>query len=950
MSLVRILASLLILACLGGASGVSAAGRYDPRLRFRTIRTAHFDVHAHQGEAALARRLAAIAERVRQKFVPELGVPRGRVQVILVDQTDLANGWATPLPYDTIEIAAVPPGPETLIGNSTDWLELVFTHEYTHILHLDRSRGLLQAVRRVFGRVPPAFANGFLPAWQVEGLATFEESRMTGEGRIHAGDFRAIVDLAAAAGRFEPRHRAAGGLDDWPAGNAQYAYGAYFHQFLADTYGPEQLTQLADRTSGRLPFFGSGAFKQVFGRSADQLWNDFRQSRERAGVAASETDGRAARLTRHGFVVAAPAVAADGTIYYRMSNPDGFPALMSLPPGGGPPRRVAWRTPGNRTSVRGDWIVFDQVERVRSVALHSDLYAVQAGETVGGRVHRLTKGARAGDPDLSPDGRTIICTVQATGRRALALVDFLPAGVSTPRLLLDEVEADYTGPRWSPDGRRIVAERRRAGVHELVLIDPVTAAVRVLVARDKGRVATPSWSPDGATVLFAATAGDGPFNVYAIDVAGSPIRQITDSAGGAQFPEIEPGGSLIYVGYTADGYDLFSIPLTTGVVRSDGFRTTAVAEAGNRVKAPAGGTDPDPGDQRYRPWRTLVPTSWTPLIELDADEVVVGAATAMVDALGRHAYAVDAGWTGSRLRPDWHAAYAYDRWRPTLLASYSDETDPVQGGLVRSREIFAGVLLPFRHIRWTETLFAGFDAESDRLRCRPDTGGSCATRTAGRDLRSLRGGWRHDSRRLFGYSISTEEGFAVQAAAETSRTVLGSDVDAGAAVFDARAYQRLWRTHAVVAGRLAAAGSWGPARSRRQFSASGPGGGEPVFDFGRDAVGLLRGVAPDDVTGSRVAVANVDLRVPLARVQRGAGAWPVFLRAVHAAAFVDAVHAWHTTFRAADVRTSVGGELSLDVVLAHYVRLTIATGAAWTRDPAAGRGRATFFGRIGRAF
>ena len=113
------------------AGRARAADRYDPRLRFRTVRTAHFDIHAHQGEEALARRLAGIAERVRAKFEPVLGVPRGRVQVILVDQTDLSNGWATPAPYDAIEITAVPPSAESLIGNTDDWLELVFTHEYT---------------------------------------------------------------------------------------------------------------------------------------------------------------------------------------------------------------------------------------------------------------------------------------------------------------------------------------------------------------------------------------------------------------------------------------------------------------------------------------------------------------------------------------------------------------------------------------------------------------------------------------------------------------------------------------------------------------------------------------------------------------------------------------------------------------------------------------------------
>ena len=460
-------AVLTVLAALAAWSGpVSAAERYDPKLRFRTIRTAHFDIHAHQGEEALARRLAAIAERVREQSRQALGLPRGRVQVILVDQTDLANGWATPLPYNTIEITAASPAITSLIGNTTDWLELVFIHEYTHILHLDRTRGFMQGLRRVFGRVAVVFPNGFLPRWQVEGLATFEESRMTGAGRVPAGDFRAIVNVAAASGRFEPIDRASGDITDWPGGHAAYAYGAYFHQFLADRYGAERIAQLADVTAGRVPFFGAGGFKKVFGRSAPALWKEFRDSRP--APAASRTDAGARRLTNHGFTVTASRVAEDGTIFYGVSNPHGFPALMRLRPGE-EPTRVAWRALGGRTAARGDWLVFDQIERVRSVALQSDLFAVRKD---GGRVHRLTRGARLGDPDLSPDAQRIVSTVQATGRRALAILPFTTSTSATVRMLVDDPDADYDGPRWSPDGRQIAAARRYKGGFELVLVDP----------------------------------------------------------------------------------------------------------------------------------------------------------------------------------------------------------------------------------------------------------------------------------------------------------------------------------------------------------------------------------------------------------------------------------------------------------------------------------------------
>jgi hypothetical protein len=940
-----LLSTVCVAAILGSAGSAFAANRYDATLRFRTIRTPHFDVHAHKGEEARAARLAAIVERVRKKFEPVLGVPRGRVQVILVDQSDLSNGWATPVPYDTIEIALVPPPSESLIGNTTDWLELVFTHEYTHILHLDRTRGFMQGVRAVFGRVPVAFPNAFLPVWQIEGLATFEESRMTGEGRVPAGDFRAIVDVAAARGRFEPIDRVSGGLTDWPSGDGSYAYGAYFHQFLADRYGAERFARLSDVSAGRLPFFGDAAFKNVYGRSTKELWREFGDSRERAPVPASQTDAAAARLTHHGFSVDAPRRAGDGTIYYAVANPDGFPALMRLPRDGAP-SRVAWRALGGRTSVRGDWIVFDQVERVRSVSLYSDLYAVR---TSGGDVTRLTEHARAADPDISPDGTRIVCTVQATGRRALALLDFSPAAIKTPVTIVDDPDADFTGPRWSPDGRTIVAQRRRASGYEIVLIDSQTHAVRPLVSRRDARLVTPSWSPDGTAILFSADPADASFNVFAADLISGQVSQVTDTAGGAQFPELGPDGVLTYVGYTPDGKDLFSVSLPreswTAVPFTDaGPPPAKSADAPQPVEASPG--DAANGLRAYNPFRTLAPTYWTPIVESDAGETVIGAATAMNDALGRHYYAVDAGWAGGRAQPDWHAAYAYDRWRPTLFASYADDTDPIRGGLVRSRELFAGAQLPFRRLRWTETLLAGFDAEIDTVSCT----GDCRVRDPKRELRSLRGGWRHDSRRAYGYGISPEEGFAVEAAAETSRTALGSDVDAGATIADARGYFRVFGRHTVIAARAATALAWGDLAGRRVFSAAGSGPSYPVFDFGRDTVGLLRGFAPEDVIGTRVAVANLDVRFPLARIQRGIGSWPIFFHTLHAAGFVDAANAWDTTFRSADIRTATGGELSLDAVIAHYVRLTFTGGAAWTRDPTTDRSRGAFFGRLGYAF
>ncbi|MEP6918126.1 MAG: hypothetical protein ABJC89_20935, partial [Acidobacteriota bacterium] len=195
-----------------------AANRYEPRFRFQTISTPRFAIHFHQGEEAIARRLARIAEEVAGRVDAGLGRANGRVHVILVDQSDLSNGWASPAPYNLIEIAAAAPPGALTIGNTDDWLRLVFSHEYTHVVHLDKVHGWIGGLRRVFGRNPILFPNLFLPLWQVEGIATYNESALTGQGRVPAGDFRNIVDRAASAGRFEPLDRANGGLIDWPSG------------------------------------------------------------------------------------------------------------------------------------------------------------------------------------------------------------------------------------------------------------------------------------------------------------------------------------------------------------------------------------------------------------------------------------------------------------------------------------------------------------------------------------------------------------------------------------------------------------------------------------------------------------------------------------------------------------------------------------------------------------
>jgi WD40-like Beta Propeller Repeat len=911
-----------------------ASGRYDPRLRFQTLATPRFDIHFHQGEESEARRLASIAEGVAATLDGLLGRASGRVQVILVDQTDLSNGWATPLPYNTIEIVAAAPAARSSLGNTDDWLRLVFTHEYTHIVHLSRGAGWIGGLRRAFGRMPLLYPNVFLPTWQIEGVAVHEESGLTGQGRVPASDFRAILDVAARASRVEPLDRVNGGLIAWPSGQGPYVYGAYFHEFLAKQYGEASLERLADATAGQLPYFGSLAFRKVFKRSLGDLWNDF-EAATRIDATTPASSVAVKRLTHDGFTVFAPRFAPNGHLYYSTVNPHGFPSIRALDPAGSQSRKVANRYLGSGMGVSGSLLVFDQLEVVNNVGLQSDLYGVTADT---GTVRRLTRGARAGDPDIAPDGQTLVFTIQHADRRDLARMTVSADRHSraTIETLISEPHVYFASPRWSPDGRWIAAERGRG---EIVLIDPIAKRiVQTLAVAPTGRAVTPSWMADGA-LLFSSDR-DGAFRIYRTDPRTGQTLRLDGTGPDARAPEVSPDGkTLVFVGYTVDGYDLFSVAL-------ESVRWTLIDVRFSAPRFPTsvtGGPMPEVLPHAYSPWRTIWPRFWTPIVDFDADEWIVGAATGGHDALGRHAYALQAGWATSRGRPDIQGIYVYDRWWPTVFVSYSDDTDPWRDGDVRTHEGNAGVVLPFRHVRWSQSILGAMHASQDVFTCSTGCGPDGrieATR------RAVRTGWSLNASRSYGYSISAEDGWMATVTTELSRKAVGADGDGGASTVDVRGYLPVLPQHGVIAARFAAARSWGDRGVRRLFSASGNGPQPGGFTFGSDAIGLVRGVENGEIAGTRAAVVNVDYRVPLMRLEHGAGTLPLFARTLHGAVFADAGHAWESTFRRRDVQVSLGAELSLDAVIGYSLPLTITTGAAWASD---GRGFVAF-GRVGRAF
>ncbi|MFO7694785.1 MAG: hypothetical protein R6V57_17010 [Vicinamibacterales bacterium] len=973
------LCSALVL--LVSASGF-AAGRYDPKLRFRVICTPHFTIYFHQGEAAMAARLAAIAERVRSDLAARTGLAAPpHAHVVLVDQSDIANGWSTPTPYNLIEVAAIPPPPSSFIGHHDDWLRIVFTHEYAHIFHLDRVGGVMKGLRWILGRNPATFPNLFVPQWQVEGFATWAESALTGFGRVRAADVAGVVAAATESGR-ATIDRASGGLVAWPSGNTPYFQGGVFDEAVAERYSAKALGDLSRETARRIPFLGGPAYRKVLGTSAGDLWEDVFVA---PGVREGAPAAGARRLTHEGFAVSGPRIvrrrtpagAESEAVYYSSQGPHRFPDIRIVDLAGGMPAHVESRFDGQSLTSDGSWLYYDQLEFDGAIAIVSDLHA---RDLESGRVRRLTSGERLTDPDIDPTGTRLVAVRARDGEKRIAIwrvtrmADGTPVLAAGPERLAGEQGCQYATPRWSPDGAAIAAVRQCLGALPVIVeVSPAGGAERVIASG--GRNVTPVWSPDGESVLFASDRADGRFKLYAVRRAvGAPPdatpELALDSAGGVMWPDVAADGrTVVFTSLTVDGYDVFADRLPDRGERPPGEQVQPAPStpAPGTPQPPGGevtpGEEPPPAGREYSPWTTLLPRSWSPLLDVDGDEVDVGATAGATDVLGYHAYSASVLWRASGQNADftfdatpvnWLASYAYNRWRPSLLLSAWSGLDTIlvaeEGSnrtLVsqeRSQGLFAAVIVPWRRIRVAQNWLAGVDVDQRRL--------PASTGVPDRFRNGVRAGWALNTSRQYGYSISPEEGTWAAVNLERVTTALGADGHAVSLTGDWRVYLPGLGRHHVAAFRIGAASSTGDSGMKRAFNLGGSGIPQAPFALGQQIVGLLRGLPSDERQGSAALVGNIDYRFPLARVERGIRTWPFFLRDIHGAVFADVGSAGNAIDALPAAAWSVGGELAARITLGYTWNLSLAAGAAWVRDPsrAGERDRVAALVRTGYAF
>ena len=357
----RWIAAALIAWAPAVAAQWSELSFVDPGLAWRTLETSHFAVHFADRHRAQARTVAAAAERLLPSVTTLLGwKPAERIEVVVLDSADFANGLASPLPFNFSMIFLAPPDDGELLQNR-EWLDLVLVHELFHVVHLDMARGAPLGLRSLFGRLPFLFPNVFQPGWIIEGLAVHKESDPAkAYGRLGQAHFEGMMRAEASRGLRSLAEVNAGGRR-FPL-NRDYLYGGYFFLFLEERYGAATLASFIENFSDNvIPFRVHTNPEVPTGKTMDHLWEEYdswltaRFTRPASAAAQGE-------VVATGWSLTAPTLAADGTRWYVTGDGYTRARLMRQPPGGKPEalRKVEYDT--RLTASAGGALVLMQPE------------------------------------------------------------------------------------------------------------------------------------------------------------------------------------------------------------------------------------------------------------------------------------------------------------------------------------------------------------------------------------------------------------------------------------------------------------------------------------------------------------------------------------------------------------------------------------------------------------
>ncbi|UQB41498.1 hypothetical protein JX580_07340 [Thiomicrospira microaerophila] len=883
-----------------------------------TQQTQHFILHAPEELIQHLPHVAALAEQAHLEISEALDwSPTNKTHLVLTDDVDGANGWATVYPFNQNRIYISAPDSINSLEDYRDWLSLLIRHEYTHTLHLDQARGLPAALRSVFGRQIFSFPHNFQPLWLIEGLAIDQETdHELAVGRAQS-DYYAMQMRAEVERGLISLGRVSGLNRDWPQGQA-YLYGAYFYEFLRQTYGEDaQADWLKSYSYNLIPYWMNPTARRVLGDDFPQVWARYQAwLSERYSPVLTPVEPKRI-LTQHGgspyygqvHQNALYRVEADGHSRPRLvkqplteseASPEfltevDYPGVFSVSPTG---RIIMTQLRPNRQNrVYADLWLWDQTRWQRITQQQRYRQAVWLNE------HQLLARRQVG-------GISELHLLSDKGQLQQVIWQ------GEPQTVLGHIDAH-------PSGQKIVAMKKPAlGSWQLAEFDLNTLQWRWLT-QNRFNQADPSYAVDGESVVYSANYSSA-YQIYQMDTKTRHIQALTQGQVGAFNPLLTQEASLVYQDYSAEGYNWALITPKNQAKQQKDLPNIDKQAWLDSMAAP---TATDLSEiQPYQPYSSLRPRAWWPILSLTEQRNQVGVMLDGQDALARHHYQLSLVYDDLAAQPFGLLSYQMDnRYLLQYMRSWREGYNPQKKDelvLLRAKDtLVAGRLnaLNFFDDQLAFHLGLVFEQEKDAWRDERVTPLPTTQRT---DL-SLVTHW--DNTQTYRYSISPASGWQGYGALD-SHDGVKNDFSGYRLQFDLKHYWHIMNSQ-VLHTRLVG-GYAQPTAHPFQLGS----------DRGAFSSGLfartdypLRGYPKASISTDKFALAAIEYRMPLARVQQNWQVYPLGLRDIYGQVFVDQAQIADRNY------TGLGAQITLESVIGYRMLLPLNLGVAKGLDKTYGR-------------
>ncbi len=264
---------LLFLLCFFILTVHGFSSLYHPFRLLKTYSTDHFEWIFPEESTQTALRLAYKAEGQYSNITRNLRFQKNlRIPVVLTPDSELLNGYFTPLPMSRVALYEVSPEVNSSLENLKG-LSDVFFHELTHAVSLNIRAPFFQFFSDIFSDVITP-GGWMMPMWMVEGVTVSFES-LDGNGRVNDPRIREKLIQDVSEGRFFRIDELSGAYDGYRS-SAFYEYGGFFNAYLQKTYGMDRYAQLWKEAGNGNIFVGlSGVFEKVYQKPLDVVWIEF---------------------------------------------------------------------------------------------------------------------------------------------------------------------------------------------------------------------------------------------------------------------------------------------------------------------------------------------------------------------------------------------------------------------------------------------------------------------------------------------------------------------------------------------------------------------------------------------------------------------------------------------------------------------------------------------------